>query len=173
MTVYPPPAQPPGSGAPLATTGLGQATAAARLADSEGAGEAGPSTGMAGLAEFERVGRLAGAADRGFDFSLRVLTGLVVLGLLGSTGWLGYHWFGHPRAAPGSTATESKAERIDLAPTPANAEGSPGNEILMSPGKVFRCKGRADNDPTIFSDRQCPPGTFPINDNHPSRDAPK
>jgi len=96
----------------------------------------------------------AAPADDSFELSLRLLTALVVVALIGSLGLLGYRWIA-PRLERGDTSPLTT--RLSRPPAPAvETDHSPshGDEVLMDPGRVFRCV-----DPTgrvSFSDQACP-----------------
>lgn len=97
---------------------------------------------------------VAGSAqDNSFDLSLRLLTALVVVALIGSVGLLTYRWIA-PRLDRGDTGPVTT--RLSRPPPPTvNADQGPvhGDQVLMDPGRVFRCE---DQGRVSFSDQACP-----------------
>jgi hypothetical protein len=91
--------------------------------------------------------------DRSFDFSLRMLTVLVLVALAGSIGLLAYRWL-----APQLAQFQRGPVPITTAlpkPPPAKTGAGPakGDEVLMDPRHVFRCE---EQGRVTFSDRACP-----------------
>lgn len=94
-------------------------------------------------------------ADRFYEFSLRVLMAFVTLVLLGCIGFLAYRWM-QPQATTDhgvplvQVEVKPPVERVAAPPAP-----QPKAEVLLAPGKIFRCelKGRV-----TFSDQPCPEG---------------
>lgn len=93
--------------------------------------------------------------DRFYDFSLRVLMGFVTLVLLGCIGFLAFRWL-QPQAAtdPGVPLVQVEV-KPPAEPAAAPPAPEPKAEVLLAPGKIFRCelKGRV-----TFSDQPCPAG---------------
>lgn len=93
--------------------------------------------------------------DRFYDFSLRVLMGFVTLVLLGCIGFLAFRWL-QPQAATDQGVPLVQVElRPRAEPAAAPPTPQPRAEVLLAPGKIFRCelKGRV-----TFSDQPCPEG---------------
>ncbi|HXY05753.1 MAG TPA: hypothetical protein VEI05_04345 [Burkholderiaceae bacterium] len=96
-----------------------------------------------------------GTGDRSFDLSLRLLTALVLAALAGSVSFLAYRWLA-PRFSP--TDSERVATKIAHpldAPSAAVAGSTRGDQVLMDPGRVFRCE---EQGRVSFSDQACPGG---------------
>jgi len=98
------------------------------------------------------------AADRSFDLSLRLLTALVLAALAGSVSFLAYRWL-----APRLSQTDSAAATMKIAPRPAapvasEAGSTRGDQVLMDPGRVFRCE---EQGRVSFSDQACANGAPP------------
>jgi len=96
--------------------------------------------------------------DSSFDTSLRLLTALVLIGLVGSICLLAYR-----SLAPGfslSDATRTPMQKSLPPPAPASIETAPtkGDEVLMAPGRVFRCE---EQGRVSFSDQACPGASAP------------
>lgn len=93
--------------------------------------------------------------DRFYDFSLRVLMGFVTIVLLGCIGFLAFRWF-QPRAAtdPGVPLVQVEV-KPPTEPATAPAAPEPKAQLLLAPGKIFRCElqGRV-----TFSDQPCRDG---------------
>ncbi|HXW63649.1 MAG TPA: hypothetical protein VEK74_01085 [Burkholderiaceae bacterium] len=110
------------------------------------------------------------ADDRSFDLSLRLLTALILVTLAGSVSFLAYRWL-----APRFTQTDSGPVPTKLAPppntpAPAVAGSTHGDQVLMDPGRVFRCE---EQGRVSFSDQACPntpssPGGAPATRSHPA-----
>jgi len=130
-------------------------TGGGRSADTEPGADGEAATAAAPAPETPGAGSVAAANDRSFDFSLRVLTGLVVVGLLGSVGLLGYRWIAPRIATKDETPAQTKAEPLKAAPAPANAEPAPSGEVLMDPRKTFKCE---EQGRITFSDHACTGG---------------
>lgn len=93
------------------------------------------------------------ARDRSLDLSLRLLTAIVLMALVGSVGFLVFRIV-VPDVYPDTGAT---ARTVRPAP-PKPAAGPPqrasdADQVLMAPGRVFRCE---DQGGVSFSDRACP-----------------
>jgi hypothetical protein len=95
-------------------------------------------------------------ADSGFDLSLRLLTALVVVALAASVGLLVYRWVA-PRLDQANTGPV-RARASEPAPAAASPEVGPrhGDEVLMDPGRVFRCE---EQGRVTFSDQACVGGS--------------
>ncbi len=105
------------------------------------------------------AGAATSASDRSFDLSLRLLTALVTVALAASVSLLLYRWLA-PRLA--HYDTEPVATRAShAAPPPKTTDVNPTHvdEVLMDPGRVFKCE---DQGRVSFSDQACgsaSPGT--------------
>ena len=95
------------------------------------------------------------AGDRFYDFSLRVLMGFVTLVLLGCIGFLAFRWLQPPAATDPGIPLVHVEVKPPAAPAAAPPAPEPKAEVLLAPGKIFRCelKGRV-----TFSDQPCPAG---------------
>jgi hypothetical protein len=95
------------------------------------------------------------AADNSFDLSLRLLTWLVMVALAGSVSLLVYRWIA-PRLEEGN-AGPVHAKVSQPAPAPAAPDQGPlhRDEVLMDPGRVFRCE---EQGRVTFSDQACSGG---------------
>jgi hypothetical protein len=93
--------------------------------------------------------------DRSFDLSLRLLTALVIVALVGSVGLLAYRWIAPSLSQGGTGPISTNTRHPPAAPTTAVAGPSQGDQVLMDPGRVFRCE---DQGRVSFSDRACPGG---------------
>jgi hypothetical protein len=98
-----------------------------------------------------RTRLMLSASDRFVDISLRILTLVVGAVLLACLGLLTYRWTVPPRVAP-TVKIVPVVPRITPAPVIPAAVPARAPEVLMAPGKMFRCvvNGRA-----LFSDRPC------------------
>jgi hypothetical protein len=89
-------------------------------------------------------------SDRFVDWSLRILSLFVAAVLLGCMGLLVFRWITPPAIVPTVTMVPMQpkmAATVDAdLPTPQAAQ------VLMAPGKVFRC---VVNGRVAFSDRPC------------------
>jgi hypothetical protein len=92
--------------------------------------------------------------DRFVDVTLRILTGVLLLALIGALGLLLY------RSLMPQPAEPPPVPVVEVAPKPAPAAPAvaapaPKGEVLQVPGQVFKCfvNGRA-----TFSDKPCPEG---------------
>ena len=100
-------------------------------------------------------------SDHSFDLSLRLLTALVLVTLAGSVSFLAYRWLA-PRFS--QISNEPVAAKISAPTTapPAKVDGAGhGDQVLMDPGRVFRCE---EQGRVLFSDQACPnaaPGARP------------
>jgi hypothetical protein len=99
------------------------------------------------------IGADATTGDRSFDFSLRMLTVLVLVALAGSVGLLAYRWVAPQFAQFDSGPPTVTTARPKLAPAKSTAGPAHGDEVLMDPGHVFRCE---EQGRVTFSDRACP-----------------
>jgi hypothetical protein len=91
--------------------------------------------------------------DREFEFSLRLLTGVVIAALVASVSLLTYQWV-MPRLASGAAVPVANTARRAVTPTqPADTAPARGDEVLMAPGKVFRCEEKGGG--VSFSDQSC------------------
>jgi hypothetical protein len=95
------------------------------------------------------------ASDRSFEFSLRLLTVVVLVALVGSTGLLAYRVIAPRFSEPGSGPVKFTSARPKPAPSADNAGPAKGDEVLMDPGHVFRCE---EQGRVTFSDRACTEG---------------
>jgi hypothetical protein len=90
------------------------------------------------------------------DLSLRILTVIVFVTILGCAAFLAWRsWRGPPPVVVDAVPV-SLAESLPVrGPEPSQSRELPAPEILMSPDKVFRCeqKGRV-----VYSDQACPRG---------------
>jgi hypothetical protein len=96
------------------------------------------------------AGNTSGEAN--FDLTLRVLTILVIGGLVGSASLLVYLW-----VAPRFAQNDAGPVTITTAqPRPKSSAAAPGaahgDEVLMDPGHVFRCE---EQGRVTFSDQAC------------------
>ena len=111
--------------------------------------------------------------DRSFDLSLRLLTALVIVALVGSVGLLAYRWIAPSLSQGGSGPITTNARHPPTAPATAVTGPAQGDQVLMDPGRVFRCE---DQGRVSFSDRACPSGTAgadtPTARSHPVAPAP-
>jgi hypothetical protein len=92
------------------------------------------------------------SGDRSFDLSLRLLTILVAIALAGSISLLAYRWLA-PRFLQ-DDAGPVAARTSEPRPAPASDVAGPahGDEVLMDPGRVFRCE---EQGRVSFSDHAC------------------
>jgi len=107
-------------------------------------------------------------SDRLHDFSLRLLTVIVVVAMVGSAMLLLYRWLmpkEHNVGQPFSMTIP--APNAAPAAAPAAAPSAP-EKVLMSPEHVFRC----DNHGKVsFSDRACEDGSEHVMPMAPARPA--
>jgi len=98
------------------------------------------------------------AGDRSFDLSLRLLTVLVLIALAGSVSFLAYRWLA-PRFSQNDNGRVSTTASHPP-DTPATTVDGPakGDQVLMDPGRVFRCE---EQGRVSFSDQACPNGAPP------------
>ncbi len=112
----------------------------------------GPTTGE-NLAKNPAQGVAASTGDRSFDLSLRLLTILVLIALTASVSLLGYRWlaprFSHDDGGP----LNARSSRPPPAPAGDDRGPSAGDQVLMAPGRVFRCE---EQGRVSFSDQACP-----------------
>jgi hypothetical protein len=123
--------------------------------------EPGPSADGSALVDADSEPGLSAEAsattgDRSYDFSLRTLTVLVLVALVGSVALLAYRW-----VAPQLAEFENGPVTVTTAqpkPAPAKASAGPAHsdEVLMDPGHVFRCE---EQGRVTFSDRACTDST--------------
>ncbi len=91
--------------------------------------------------------------DREFEFSLKLLTGVVIAALAASVSLLTYQWV-MPRLSRGAELPVANSARHAVTPTlPADTSAAGGDEVLMAPGKVFRCEENGGS--VSFSDQSC------------------
>ena len=91
-------------------------------------------------------------ADRSFDFSLRLLTALVVIALAGSVSLLFYRWLAPSFSPSGAGTVARSTARPQSAPAATVVGPTRGAEVLMDPGRVFRCE---EQGRVSFSDQAC------------------
>lgn len=89
--------------------------------------------------------------DRLYDLSLRILMGVVSVGLVASVAFLTYRWLVPPRPPELTVPMVEVGVKPTQAAAPAPA-APPQAEVLMNPGKIFKCEvgGRV-----IFSEQAC------------------
>jgi hypothetical protein len=93
------------------------------------------------------------AADTSFDLSLRLLTALVMVALAGSVSLLVYRWIA-PRLEEGNSGPVPASTRHPAPAASAPDQAPPHrDEILMDPGRVFKCE---EQGRVTFSDQACP-----------------
>jgi len=96
-----------------------------------------------------------GAGDRSFDLSLRLLTALVLVALAGSVSFLVYRWLAPHLSQTDSGPVATKISHPKDAPAAAVDGATHGDQVLMDPGRVFRCE---EQGRVSFSDQACPNG---------------
>jgi hypothetical protein len=132
-----------------------------RTADGESATNTEPLTGASG-AEADGANALVTAGDRSFDFSLRVLTVLVLVGLVGSVSLLVYRWI-EPRIAQQADAPKVAPDNAPRPPPQkASTEPAPAKEVMRDPRKVFKC---IDGNRMIVQDYACTSPAKPFDEN--------
>jgi hypothetical protein len=93
--------------------------------------------------------------DRFYDLSLRILMGFVTIVLIGCVGFLAFRWL-QPQAA---TDVGIPLVQVEVKPRVEPAAAAPAPEpkaqVLLAPGKIFRCEL---NGRVTFSDQLCPEG---------------
>jgi len=90
-------------------------------------------------------------ADRLYDLSLRILMVVVSVGLVGSVAFLTYRWL----APPKPVETDVPVVEIGVRPAPPAkpvAQPAPKGEVLMNPGRIFKCEV---NGRVTFSEQPC------------------
>jgi hypothetical protein len=94
------------------------------------------------------------SADRLYDLSLRILMGVVSVGLIGSVAFLTYRWLAPPRPAQAQVPLIEVGVK-PLPPKAPAAAPAPKGEVLMAPGQIFKCEvdGRI-----TFSEQPCAAG---------------
>jgi hypothetical protein len=95
--------------------------------------------------------------DRFYDLSLRILMGFVTIVLIGCVGFLAFRWL-QPQAATDAGIPLVQVEvKPRVEPAAAAPAPEPKAQVLLAPGKIFRCelKGRV-----TFSDQLCPEGAI-------------
>ncbi len=92
------------------------------------------------------------AGDRSFEFSLRLLTVVVLLALVGSVSLLAYRIVSPRFADAGAGAVAVTASRPKPAPSAQSTGPSKNEEVLMDPRQVFRCE---EQGRVSFSDHAC------------------
>jgi hypothetical protein len=95
------------------------------------------------------------ASDRSFDLSLRLLTALVIAALIGSLSLLAYRWLAPRFISDGASPIATQSARPAVAKPPVDADASHRDQVLMDPGRVFRCE---DQGRISFSDEACTSG---------------
>lgn len=94
-------------------------------------------------------------SDRFVDLTLRILTGVILAGLLVALVLLIWNAL---RPMPPATAPVPLVE-VEPKPAPKAEPAAPAPaakpEVLLNPGQVYRC---VINGRTTFSDKPCPPG---------------
>jgi hypothetical protein len=143
MSSNPPATSPANARAPVATpvgatadeTAEAVAEAVAEETASDAAGEAPAKPG-----------------DHSFELSLRLLTVVVLLALVGSASLLAYRLVSPRFAETDAGAVPVTAARPKPPPSKDNAGPSKNEEVLMDPRQVFRCE---DQGRVSFSDRAC------------------
>ncbi|HYA66375.1 MAG TPA: hypothetical protein VEE84_06785 [Burkholderiaceae bacterium] len=93
------------------------------------------------------------SGDRSFDLSLRLLTALVLVTLAGSVSFLAYRFLAPRFSQIGSTSVTNKISQPPSAPAASVDTSSRGDQVLMDPGRVFRCE---EQGRVSFSDQACP-----------------
>jgi len=96
--------------------------------------------------------------DRSFDLSLRLLTVLILVTLAGSVSFLAYRWLAPRFAQTDSEPIQTKVAPPPDAPAPTAAGSTHRDQVLMDPGRVFRC---VEQGQVSFSDQACPNGPTP------------
>lgn len=92
------------------------------------------------------------SGDRSFDLSLRLLTILVVIALAGSVSLLAYRWLAPHLLQNNAGPVTTRMSQPQPAPTAADHGSARGDEVLMDPGRVFRCE---EQGRVSFSDHAC------------------
>lgn len=95
------------------------------------------------------------ADDRSFDLSLRLLTALILVTLAGSVSFLAYRWLAPRFTQADNGPVATKVAPPPDAPAPAVAGSTHRDQVLMDPGRVFRCE---EQGRVSFSDQACPSG---------------
>ncbi|SPE20042.1 hypothetical protein SBBP1_110084 [Burkholderiales bacterium] len=96
------------------------------------------------------------AGDRSFDLSLRLLTVLVLIALAGSVSFLAYRLLAPRFSQNDNERVTTTTSRPPVAPATTVAGPAHGDEVLMDPGRVFRCE---EQGRVSFSDQACPNST--------------
>jgi len=109
------------------------------------------------------------ADDRSFDLSLRLLTALILVTLVGSVSFLAYRWLAPRFAQTGNEPVATKVAPPPDAPAPAVAGSTHRDQVLMDPGRVFRCE---EQGRVSFSDQACPNGPANAATSPPTRSRP-
>ena len=90
------------------------------------------------------------------DLSLRILTAIVFVTILGCAAFLAWRSWRGPPPVPADPVPVSMAESLPVrGPEPSQSRELPAAEILMSPDTVFRCNQRGR---VAYSDQACPKG---------------
>jgi hypothetical protein len=92
------------------------------------------------------------ASDRSFELSLRLLTVVVLVALLGSTMLLAYRLIAPRLSATAGDPIHVIASRPKPAPSASSTSPATGDQVLMDPGHVFRCE---EQGRVSFSDQAC------------------
>jgi hypothetical protein len=90
------------------------------------------------------------------DLSLRILTAIVFVTILGCAAFLAWRSWRGPPPVLADPVPVSLAESLPVrGPEPALTRTLPALEILMSPDTVFRCQQQGR---VVYSDQACPKG---------------
>jgi hypothetical protein len=91
-------------------------------------------------------------SDSFVDLSLRILTGVIVAGLIVALALLLWNFLAKNPPGPNSVPVVEVAPKPAPAPDPVAPPPAKG-EVLLNPGQVYRC---VVNGRTVFSERPCP-----------------
>lgn len=97
--------------------------------------------------------RMLTRGDGFVDLSLRILTIVIVAVLLFSLGLLLWRVLSPPQPGVANVPVIDVAPKATSASEPVTAPTPPKAEVLLDPGKVYRC---VVNGRTTFSERPCP-----------------
>jgi hypothetical protein len=98
---------------------------------------------------------MTAGSDRQFDLSLRILTVLVGVALLGCVGFFGYRWAAPVKPDPASVRLVS-AGAPAAATAPIGTQAAPAPQLLYGPGVIFRCEQRGR---VTYAEQPCAAGT--------------